>query len=96
MDIRSGGIYHLQVGQRNASFIQLLDENCPKERELKHPYRRNPMNTLNMIRNHIKKANALHDAQIAITKYRGVACVPCHEAKEIHGHFSYRGHSYDK
>jgi len=54
------------------------------------------MNTLNMIRNHIKKANALHDAQIAITKYRGVACGPCHEVKEVHGHFSYRGHSYDK
>ena len=54
------------------------------------------MNTLNMIREQIRKANALHDAQINITKYRGVSCTPCHEAKRTHGEFSYRGHSYIK
>jgi len=96
MDIRSGGIYHLQVGQRNASFIQLLDENCLKERELKHPYRRNPMNTLNMIRNQIKKASALHDAQITVTKYRGVECQPHQNGPDSHGSFCYRGHTYVK
>ena len=33
------------------------------------------MNTLNLIKNQIEKAAALHDAQINITKYRGVDCV---------------------
>ena len=54
------------------------------------------MNTLNMIRDHIKKANALHDARINITKYRGIDCQPFHQVKEVHGNFSYRGHSYNK
>lgn len=54
------------------------------------------MNTLNIIRKQIKKVNALHDAQINITKYRGINCTPNHEEKSVHGHFSYRGHSYDK
>ena len=30
------------------------------------------MNTLNLIRNQIEKAARLHDAQIAMTSYRGV------------------------
>ena len=32
------------------------------------------MNTLTIIKNQIEKAAALHDAQINITKYRGVDC----------------------
>ena len=54
------------------------------------------MNTLNMIRKQIRKANALHDAQINITKYRGISCAPCHEVRDTHGQYSYRGHSYIK
>ena len=32
------------------------------------------MNTLNLIKKQIDKAAALHDAQINVTKYRGVDC----------------------
>ena len=55
------------------------------------------MNTLNLIRNQIKKASALHDAQILHTTYRGVEYkVGTHEAKETHGTFNYRGSTYSK
>ena len=54
------------------------------------------MNTLNLIKKQIDKAAALHDAQIAMTSYRGVK----HECKqggeEIHGTFCYRGRTYVK
>ena len=54
------------------------------------------MNTLNLIRNQIKKAAALHDAQIAMTSYRGVK-YECKQGSEVvHGTFCYRGHSYAK
>ena len=54
------------------------------------------MNTLNLIKKQIDKAAALHDAQISVTKYRGVDC-KVHEApEETHGTFCYRGRTYVK
>ena len=54
------------------------------------------MNTLELIRNQIKKAAALHDAQITHTAYRGVE-YQCHQAgEETHGTFCYRGRTYVK
>ena len=54
------------------------------------------MNTLTLIKKQIEKAAALHDAQIAMTSYRGVK----HECKqggeEVHGTFCYRGRTYVK
>lgn len=55
------------------------------------------MNTLQMIKEQIQKASALHDAQIFHTAYRGVEFeVGSHEPKETHGTFHYRGHTYTK
>ncbi|QFG06452.1 hypothetical protein PQC12_gp183 [Synechococcus phage S-SCSM1] len=54
------------------------------------------MNTLNIIRNQIKKASALHDAQIAMTTYRGVKYECKQGGEETHGEFCYRGHTYTK
>tara|TARA_A100001234_G_scaffold176457_1_gene158197 strand:- start:1048 stop:1215 length:168 start_codon:yes stop_codon:yes gene_type:complete len=55
------------------------------------------MNTLNLIRKQIEKAAALHDAQIAMTTYRGVQYECNHgEADEVHGTFCYRGKTYTK
>jgi hypothetical protein len=55
------------------------------------------MNTLNLIRQQIKKASALHDAQIHATSYRGIEYSLCgHEPSETHGTFCYRGHTYNK
>lgn len=55
------------------------------------------MNTLNLIRNQIKKASALHDAQIFHTSYRGVEFkVDNHDSKETHGEYTYRGKTYIK
>ena len=54
------------------------------------------MNTLTLIKKQIDKAAALHDAQINITKYRGVDC-KVHEApEETHGTYCYRGRTYVK
>jgi hypothetical protein len=55
------------------------------------------MNTLNLIKKQIDKAAALHDAQIAMTSYRGVR-FECKQgaADEVHGTFCYRGHTYQK
>ena len=55
------------------------------------------MNTLNLIKKQIDKAAALHDAQIAMTTYRGVK-FECKEGAvdEVHGTFCYRGHTYNK
>ena len=55
------------------------------------------MNTLNLIKNQIQKASALHNAQITHTAYRGVEYdTRCVESKETHGSFCYRGHTYAK
>jgi len=54
------------------------------------------MNTLTLIKKQIEKANALHDAQIAMTSYRGVKYECKQGAEEIHGTFCYRGHTYNK
>ena len=54
------------------------------------------MNTLNLIRNQIKKAAALHDAQIMMTTYRGVKYECQQGTDEVHGTFCYRGHTYNK
>ena len=49
------------------------------------------MNTLNLIKKQIDKAAALHDAQIAMTSYRGVK-FECKQGDvdEVHGTFCYR------
>ena len=55
------------------------------------------MNTLNLIRKQIKKVSALHDAQITHTAYRGVETkVTSVKPSEVHGKFTYRGHTYTK
>jgi len=55
------------------------------------------MNTLQLIKKQIDKASALHDAQIAMTSYRGVKFECKHGvADEVHGTFCYRGHTYNK
>jgi|TARA_B100000035_G_scaffold306080_1_gene307697 hypothetical protein len=54
------------------------------------------MNTLTLIKKQIDKAAALHDAQINVTKYRGVDCVVHQVPEETHGTFCYRGRTYVK
>ena len=54
------------------------------------------MNTLALIKNQIQKSAALHDAQITITKYRGVDCKVHQSGEEAHGTFCYRGRVYTK
>ena len=54
------------------------------------------MNTLALIKKQINKAAALHDAQINITKYRGVECRVNEGSEEAHGTFCYRGRTYTK
>ena len=54
------------------------------------------MNTLTIIKKQIEKAAALHDAQIAMTTYRGVKYECKQDADEVHGTFCYRGHTYQK
>lgn len=54
------------------------------------------MNTLNLIRKQIKKASALHDAQIAHTAYRGVTIYLDGKTAPTHGTFCYRGNTYEK
>ena len=55
------------------------------------------MNTLNLIRKQIEKQSALHDAQINHTAYRGIVTKKFASApKEVHGKFTYRGHTYTK
>ena len=54
------------------------------------------MNTLTIIKKQIEKAAALHDAQIAMTSYRGVKYECKQGADEVHGTFCYRGHTYNK
>ena len=54
------------------------------------------MNTLTLIKKQIDKAAALHDAQINITKYRGVDCQVHQASEETHGTYCYRGRTYVK
>ena len=55
------------------------------------------MNTLQIIKKQIKKASALHDAQIAHTVYRGVKTKrTVLKPTETHGTYCYRGHTYTK
>ena len=54
------------------------------------------MNTLNLIKKQINKAAALHDAQITLTKYRGVECQVHQPGDETHGTYCYRGKTYVK
>ena len=62
-----------------------------------HPsFRRPTMNTLNLIKKQIEKAAATHDAQINITKYRGVDCKVHQVSEETHGTYCYRGRTYVK
>jgi hypothetical protein len=54
------------------------------------------MNTLQLIKEQINKQSAIHDAQITLTKYRGVECEVHKESKAPHGTFCYRGRTYTK
>ena len=54
------------------------------------------MNTLTIIKKQIEKAARLHDAQILVTKYRGVECKVHQGSEETHGTFCYRGKTYVK
>ena len=54
------------------------------------------MNTLQIIKDQIKRASATHDAQIHVTKYRGVECKVHQSGDESHGTFCYRGRTYIK
>ena len=54
------------------------------------------MNTLQIVKNQIEKAAALHDAQIAHTSSRGVKYECKQGANEVHGTFCYRDHTYNK
>ena len=55
------------------------------------------MNTLQIVKEQIAKASALHNAQNRHTSYRGVEYnTRCVESKETHGTFCYRGRTYSK
>ena len=54
------------------------------------------MNTLNIIKKQIQKAAAQHDAQINITRYRGIDCKVHQVGTESHATFCYRGRTYTK
>ncbi len=54
------------------------------------------MNTLALIKSRIETARKLADAQITVTKYRGVDCKVHQTSEETHGTFCYRGRSYTK
>ena len=70
----------------------------PKGEKVNHPIISgvNLMNTLTLIKKQIQKAAALHDAQIAVTTYRGVKYECQQGGEETHGTFCYRGHTYNK
>jgi hypothetical protein len=67
-----------------------------KQRRLITHFRRKQMNTLTLIKNQIQKAAALHDAQIHVTRYRGVDCKVHEAGEETHGTYCYRGRTYVK
>ena len=70
----------------------------PKGEKVNFPFiQETTMNTLNLIRKQIEKQSALHDAQINHTAYRGIVTKKFASApKEVHGKFTYRGHTYTK
>ena len=90
--------YHrTQVG-RGTDRSSLRGRKRLKERGLNHPSISGvtTMNTLTLIKKQIDKAAALHDAQINITKYRGVDCQVHQASEETHGTYCYRGRTYVK
>ena len=54
------------------------------------------MNTLNMIKRRIEKAEANRRAQIHHTVYRGVPTTQGWQRHDVHGTFVYRGIPYTK
>ena len=54
------------------------------------------MNTLALIKKNILKARAQSDAQVLVTRYRGVDCQVHQAGEESHGTFCYRGRTYTK
>ena len=54
------------------------------------------MNTLNMIKRQIDKAEALRRAQLSHTSYRGIPTKNNWMATDRHGEFTYRGVTYVK
>lgn len=54
------------------------------------------MNTLALIQKKIQEARLLSDAQLTVTKYRGVDCKVHQKEGETHGTFCYRGRTYSK
>ena len=54
------------------------------------------MNTLALIQKKIQDARRLSDAQLNLTKYRGVDCKVHQKVEETHGNFCYRGRTYTK
>ena len=91
---------------RNGSFIPSGTQTTegtettdpPKGEKVNFPFiQETTMNTLNLIRKQIEKQSALHDAQINHTAYRGIVTKKFASApKEVHGKFTYRGHTYTK
>jgi len=55
-----------------------------------------PMNTLNIIRRQIEKAEANRRAQLNYCAYRGTKCEVHVAGKPVHGTFVYRGRTYTK
>jgi len=54
------------------------------------------MNTLALVQKKIQEARRLADAQLAVTRYRGVECKVHQPSEETHGTFCYRGQTYTK
>ena len=82
---------------RNGSFILFEDANDWRNGAKNPILQETTMNTLNLIRKQIEKQSALHDAQINHTAYRGIVTKKFASApKEVHGKFTYRGHTYTK
>ena len=55
-----------------------------------------PMNTLNIIKRRIEKAEATRRAQLTHTAYRGVPTSHGWQRQDVHGAFVYRGIPYTK
>ena len=81
---------------RNGSFISSETQTTEGTGQKSHPLGVTTMNTLTLIKNQIEKAAALHDAQILVTKYRGVDCQVHQASEETHGTYCYRGRTYVK
>ena len=81
---------------RNGSFISSETQTTEGTGLKSHTSGVTTMNTLKLIKNQIEKAAALHDAQIHVTKYRGVDCQVHQATEESHGTYCYRGRTYVK